>query len=70
MKWRLEYVQPPGSDNPNSLTSERKSHIIEADSHAAADAQADAFLAGRAPVSLHPIYLPETTTPSTEDCEQ
>lgn len=69
MKWRLEYVQPPGQDNPNRLVSERKSHTIEASSPREAQEQAVAFLAGRAQVSLLPIYLPETTELSVESHE-
>lgn len=62
--YRLEYVQPPGEDNPNKVVMERKWHTIEANDFDDAQRQATEFLQGRTQVSL--IHL-LTFSPSQKE---
>jgi len=59
MRFELQYVQMrPASYDPKMNIGERKTHIIEAESREVAEQVADTFLAGRAQISLHSLYLP------------
>ena len=59
MKWRLEYVQPPGGDNLCKVAMERKSCTIEADSFPQALRQANMFLEGRKMIGFTQLCLPQ-----------